>query len=419
MAQYSELIKDFEKIRAYMREFYVYGIKSREDYKGKSSRTYDDERRRIESWIGEHMDYVRTPSGKNAFISIDSRSQDHNPLYNAFRAKSFTDGDITLHFILFDILYTPEVEYSLASLLDIINDEYLSRFDEPMSFDESTVRKKLKEYISLGLVEARKEGRRQLYRRTADIEIPCDTDALHLFSEIAPCGVIGAFLLDKTQHDEHPFDLKHHYITSSLDSDVLATLFLAMREKRAITLLNKNRRREDAGRVRVVPLRVFISVQSGRQHLLCYVSEKNCIKSFRIDYMSSVKLEECVARFDELRAHLCKMEENMFGVSVGSGRLEGASTERVSFTVKVGEGEDFIVNRLTREGRCGRVERISFDTYRYSAEVYDLSELIPWIRSFICRISEISFSNKNIEKRFLDDLDAMYKMYGIKAGDGE
>jgi hypothetical protein len=113
------------------------------------------------------------------------------------------------------------------------------------------------------------------------------------------------------------------------------------------------------------------------------------------------------------------MEENMFGVSVGSGRLEGASTERVSFTVKVGEGEDFIVNRLTREGRCGRVERISTDTYRYSAEVYDLSELIPWIRSFIGRITEISFSNKNIEKRFLDDLDAMYKMYGIKAGDGE
>lgn len=61
MAQYSELIKNFERIRAYMREFYVYGIKSREDYTGKSARTYDDERRRIESWLGEHMDYVRTP----------------------------------------------------------------------------------------------------------------------------------------------------------------------------------------------------------------------------------------------------------------------------------------------------------------------------------------------------------------------
>ena len=31
MSSYNELIKNFERIRAYMREFYVYGFKSRED----------------------------------------------------------------------------------------------------------------------------------------------------------------------------------------------------------------------------------------------------------------------------------------------------------------------------------------------------------------------------------------------------
>lgn len=46
---YSELIKNFGKIRDYMREFYIYGFKSREDYTKKSARSYDDERRRIES----------------------------------------------------------------------------------------------------------------------------------------------------------------------------------------------------------------------------------------------------------------------------------------------------------------------------------------------------------------------------------
>lgn len=65
MSSYSELIKNFEKIRAYMREFYVYGIKSQEDYKSKSTRTYDDERRRMESWLGDHMSFVRTPEGKS------------------------------------------------------------------------------------------------------------------------------------------------------------------------------------------------------------------------------------------------------------------------------------------------------------------------------------------------------------------
>ena len=58
---YSELIKNFERIRDYMREFYVYGFKSRDDYNKKSVRSYDNERRRIESWLGDHMHFRMTP----------------------------------------------------------------------------------------------------------------------------------------------------------------------------------------------------------------------------------------------------------------------------------------------------------------------------------------------------------------------
>lgn len=125
---YNELIKNFEKIRAYMREFYIYGFKSRDGYDKKSLRSYDDEKRRIESWLSEHMSFVRTPEGKNVFISIDSRTSTHNPFYNALKAKSFTDGDITLHFIIFDILFNEYVAYSLTELISKIDEEYLSFF---------------------------------------------------------------------------------------------------------------------------------------------------------------------------------------------------------------------------------------------------------------------------------------------------
>ena len=101
---YSELIKNFEKVRGYMREFYLYGFKNRDDFNEKSLRSYDDERRRIESWLGEYMKFSRNDDGKNVFISIDSREINHNPLYTAWKSKSFTDGDISLHFIIFDIL---------------------------------------------------------------------------------------------------------------------------------------------------------------------------------------------------------------------------------------------------------------------------------------------------------------------------
>ena len=102
---YNELIKNFEKVRAYMREFYVYGFKSRTEYDAKSARSYDDERRRLESWLGDYMRFTQTPEGKNVFLSVDSRVTRKNPFYKAWKAKSFTDGDITLHFAIFDILY--------------------------------------------------------------------------------------------------------------------------------------------------------------------------------------------------------------------------------------------------------------------------------------------------------------------------
>ena len=95
---YSELIKNFERIRDYMREFYVYGFKSREEYDAKSPRSYDNERRRIESWMGDYMSFHQDATGKNVFLSVDSRRIPHNPLHKAFKAKSFTDKDITYIF---------------------------------------------------------------------------------------------------------------------------------------------------------------------------------------------------------------------------------------------------------------------------------------------------------------------------------
>ena len=413
MSSYSELIKNFEKIRAYMRDFYVYGFKSRDDYQTKSARSYDDERRRLESWLGDHMSFVRTPEGKNVFISIDSRTIRHNPLYNAWKAKSFTDGDITLHFILFDILHEPSVKKTIAELLQEIDTKYLSGFETPMMFDESTVRKKLKEYCEAGIIVTEKEGRKVYYRRTDSTDISDLNDVLHYFSEVAPCGVIGSFILDKEDSDTDAFTFKHHYITGAIDSGVLAAFFTAMQEKRAVTITNMSRKKDMPRRIRIIPLRVLISVQNGRQHLFAYLPEYNSFTSYRIDYLSNVKLEDPTPRFDELRAELDRMQSKMWGVSVKRNKWGNDRLEHVEFTIKVEDNEDYIVRRLEREKRIGTVEKLDEHTYRFSADVYDTSEMIPWIRTFICRIEKMNFSNRTVENQFKKDLEAMYLMYGI------
>ena len=40
--------------------------------------------------------------------------------------------------------------------------------------------------------------------------------------------------------------------------------------------------------------------------------------------------------------------------------------------------------------------------------------MIPWIRTFICRITSLDFSNKALEKQFRADIKQMYAVYGIE-----
>ena len=229
--------------------------------------------------------------------------------------------------------------------------------------------------------------------------------------------VIGSFLLDKQMEQDDNFSLKHHYITSAMDSNVMATLFKAMREKSVITVNNMSRRGDEPRENRIIPLRIFISTQNGRQHLIAYQPDFNAIKSFRIDYLSDVKILGPTPRFDELRAELDEMQSKMWGVTAKRDRYGKERTEHVEFTVKVGKNEEHIARRLEREKRIGSVEKIDEHTYRFSADVYDTSEMIPWIRTFICRITELHFSNRTLENQFKSDIEKMYRMYGIEEVD--
>lgn len=268
---YSELVKNFNRIREYMREFYVYGFKSRDEYTNKSSRTYDDEKRRMESILGDYMQFRTSAEGKNVFLSIDSRISEHNPLYKAWKTKSFTDGDITLHFIVMDIFKEAEGALTMNEIMENI-DDYLCEFENPRTYDESTVRKKLKEYVSIGLLLTKKEGRTVLYELADDAEV-YDADILNFFSEIMPVGVIGSFILDKDEEQEQIFRFKHHYITGSLDSEIMCDLFMAIRDQKECTIELINRNGDNIGKKEVVPLKVLISAATGRQYVLVYIED--------------------------------------------------------------------------------------------------------------------------------------------------
>ena len=96
--------------------------------------------------------------------------------------------------------------------------------------------------------------------------------------------------------------------------------------------------------------------------------------------------------------------------------MSGDRMEHVEFTVRYAPHETYIHQRMEREKRCGTVERLDGRTSRFSADVYNVSEMIPWIRTFLSRITEIRFSDPALEEQFRTDLAKMYEMYGL---DGE
>ena len=284
---YSELIKNFEKIRAYMRDFYIYGFKSRNEYNRKSARSYDNEKRRIESWLGNYMSFHQDASGKNVFLSVDSRNITSNPLYEAFKAKSFTDRDIILHFYILDMLADGTC-MTTKEMMDKISEEYLAEFQNIELPDESSLRRKLKEYVKIGIVKAEKKGKTVCYS-LCDSNISLDEwqDAVAFYSEEDPLGVIGSYIVDRMEDNPDYFSFKHHYILHALDSEVLYQLLTAIGEKKKVLIDIKSLHQKE-----VFPVKILISTQTGRQYLLAYYYAYSEFIIYRIDNITDVKAVE-------------------------------------------------------------------------------------------------------------------------------
>ena len=408
---YSELIKNFDRIRDYMRQFYIYGFKSRTEYDKKSARSYDNERRRMESWLGDFMRFRQTVDGKNVFLSVDSRAIPGNPLYNAFKAKSFTTGDVTFHFYILDLLKDGKA-YSVQEIMDAFSENYLSHFDSDWQPDISTIRKKLKEYVVLGILDVEKAGRELHYRRVEDrVHLNAWEDTVAFFSEADPLGVIGSTILDKLDQIPDHFQFKHHYILHALDSQILLQLLTAIGDRMTVSLTNASHKSEKLVIHTVCPLKIFISTQGGRQYLLCYHYRFKKLMFFRLDSIQKVETTVVERKYDKYLGYYEKFRSHLWGTSTG---IE-FNVDHLEMTIHFEENEQHIPRRLEREKRNGLVEIIDKNTCRYTVDTYDASEMLPWIRTFIGRIEKLECSDQTVVKRFYDDMEAMYKLYGGEA----
>lgn len=66
---------------------------------------------------------------------------------------------------------------------------------------------------------------------------------------------------------------------------------------------------------------------------------------------------------------------------------------------------------MEREKRWGTVTLLDENNAQFDVDVFDPQEVIPWARSFICRITYFDCSEKIIARRFYDDIRKMNRLY--------
>lgn len=408
MAEFNELIKHFNKVRTYVRDFYVYGFKSRMDYPETGRRTYDNERRRIESWFADYIQYDYDPSHKKAVaITLDSNRIDSNPLYNVWKTKSFTDNDIMLHFFLLDLMQDGQ-----SRNIEQITDELLTRYQ--VLFETQTVRKKLIEYEYHGLFTVEKKGRQHRYSACPDwlLQYPELSvgikDAAAYYQTSAPFGFIGSTILDSLRCINDHFRFRHDFLAHTLEDEVLLPLITAIKDRQQISLQLKSTKNGHLSEFHCIPLKIRVSTQTGRRYLCVRRIKSGRLGTYRLDSIQNVTVLGPEPDYDRYLADYEKNRQYIWGVSLGHSR----SPEQVCLQISLDETtEGYIIDRINREGRHGELTRLQPGIYEYNVKCWDASEMTPWIRTFTGRILNFTCSNKQVEHKFWHDIGLMQAMY--------
>ena len=400
--QYTGCITSIEKARDFARESFVYGLKDKSEYTEFSPRAYDEVTRQMGDWFQDCLQ-TRTVKVRNKlkYLSLNCRDYSENPLYKMWKTCSFTTNEIVFFFFLIDYLNGKDKPVKLAE----IHKEYynMHRTD---GFLRSAAQKWLQNKGCPSGIFIKDE--KSQYSLAPTFDLSEMGDMLQYYSEIAPGGVVGSFILDKQEKRTSAFGYKQHYPGQAFDCEIICNALFAIKNKNEVSIDYQPKGKEEI-HIQVFPLKIYSSTQNGRQYLFAWEKEQRRYFNYRIDRIKTIDItkitppyaESVQEEFDEIKKHI-------WGVSLGDGE-----TIHVEFLVKVTEDEGYIINRLDRETRCGTItpEKNCPGLIRFKADVYDAQEMFPWIRTYICRIVELKISDPEIEKLFWDSITAMYDFY--------
>lgn len=415
------LIRDYENIRKILRDIYIFGCFSKDDYIKKndiSGRKYDKEQQRINAYLPKDFIQKRRVNKKVlVYCSYDMLSGSENHLTETFKNKSFTALDIMAYFFIQQILNDHD-ELTASEILDnlpIMNDE--------IDFTKDNLRVKLEELIDKGLIYSRKDGRNVYYGISDDILADFDDGeliSLYTYLEfvmnVSPIEMPYSFLYKKLKMymqlernisfaDIDVFQFKHNHIFASLDNDVLLTILKARNNHNVLQIESYN---VNNTMTIVIPGEIIHDSIYGRQYLYCYNIDNKRPLVIRLDSINVISIGR------EFTDSEMKIYMSMMNYSDGCWSISGVLKDPTEIVIEFRfdeSNEKYIYRRIEEEGHDGHIEKISEGVYEYRLMVRDPGEMIPWIRSFGERAKVISSGDFNIESAIAMDWEKAVKKY--------
>ena len=195
-----------------------------------------------------------------------------------------------------------------------------------------------------------------------------------------------------------------------------------------------------------LPLKVYIGTQTGRQYLLAWTPANDLFSFYRVDLIDNIKVGDALARTREAERRIDQTDQlektDLEKSDLGEPDLEKNNLDKtnlekrlnefcshvwgvtgnnhtrlthIEMTVFAGPEEGHIVERLHREKRCGTVDQLDDTHWRFSADVYEAFEMLPWLRTFTGRITDLQCTDKQLTARFWKDFKDQAKMYSLES----
>ncbi|MFY9278724.1 MAG: WYL domain-containing protein [Caldicoprobacterales bacterium] len=421
-------ITSYNKLRDFLRYFFIYGCYSREDFdyiRNFSSRKYDDELRRIRTILGEEYLHELTKDRKK-YVQLDFSYYEivENYLVETYLARNYTHLSLSIFFNIYIILWE-----NGGLTLDEINEQIERKISIERDFT-STTRRILEDMASKGIIDKIRDSSRNrvvykskddIFKELSDAELKRLYMAICYYSQVKYPFSLARHLKDSIYRymkyvrnlDACELDglflFKYSNFQQAIDEGIvweLEHIIVKSYKAKLLYFLDENRVIEIVG----IPLNIIWDNHYGKWYLDIIAEDGEDIITLNVQDIIEVEaLEEKIPK-SQLEDILTKLHNR---------KDRELKKVEVLFQVEEFNKRNFLLDKVEREGLKGEIEVLDDYTFKYTIYTRDWSRLKPWLMSFGHRAKIMGNEKHSLYQDMKKEWTEMGELYGIICGTEE